>query len=340
MKYFSKILFLYLLISTYVIQAQIDTSYSKFLIFKSQSIDYFPVWGKTENEIYINLASKEWRKFDLQKCNYIDGTYNEYPLAINTANNWEVVSDNILTEKLEKDKNWAPYEIINKKEIRFLLELNGFSSQLSFINTDGQKNKIMDIKGNAHSMSISPGGKYLACILELSGLIIFDIEKEIRRVNKKESLNDLSNLEKAKQYFFEGDFQRMKNIILKCTEDEKLTNSYHYYAGLIHFVHADSTKDTVAASKAIEHFLKVQDDVRFYDANMILSMMYHLKKDWENKLKFANKTILLMPNQPAGYYMRAEYYLFIGDKIKACEYFREAKAFGAEITTEIQDTCQ
>jgi hypothetical protein len=71
--------------------AQLDKKYSKFLIFKSQAIDYFPVWGKTDQYIHLNLMSKEWRMYDLNKTVITNGNYLQYPLAINSAENYTIV---------------------------------------------------------------------------------------------------------------------------------------------------------------------------------------------------------------------------------------------------------
>ena len=165
--------------------SQLDNSYSKFLIFKSQAIDYYPVWGETDEEIYINLMSEEWRKYDLSKTEIQEGTYYTHKLAINTADNFVVVTDSQTKKNLESDDNWKPREIIDKVNRKITLESENFNTALFIEYEKGKKEKIMSIKGNAHSLAISPSGKYLACLFELSGLMIFDIEQEVKIVKNK-----------------------------------------------------------------------------------------------------------------------------------------------------------
>jgi hypothetical protein len=171
-----------LFILSFNVFGQADTTYSKFLILKSQSIDYYPVWGKTDNEIYINLLSKEWRKYDLIKSKYIEGNYLEHKLAINTAENWTIVTNIDKTNFLENDMRWKPRELKDKLGRVFSIEEEEFNTALYIKTTNGKKVKIMDIRGNAHSLAISPSGKYLACIFELSGLMIFNLEVELKSI--------------------------------------------------------------------------------------------------------------------------------------------------------------
>ncbi len=110
---------------------QLDSSYSKFLIFKSQAIDYYPVWGETDDIIYINIMSKEWRKYDLSKTKIMDGTYYEHDLAINTADNFTIESNKKITDKLESNKDWKPREIKDSNNNIIKVYLEGYSAALS-----------------------------------------------------------------------------------------------------------------------------------------------------------------------------------------------------------------
>lgn len=165
--------------------AQLDKKYAKFLIIKSQAIDYYPVWGKTDQYINLNLMSKEWRMYDLQKSVIQEGSYIMHPLGINKAENYTVVNSKKDIQKLEKNQDWKPREIVDKANRKITLEMEGFNAALFIEYEKGKKEKIMDIRGNAHSLAVSPSGKYLACIFEMSGLMIFDIEQEIEGIKKR-----------------------------------------------------------------------------------------------------------------------------------------------------------
>ena len=259
--------------------SQLDSSYSKFLIFKSQAIDYYPVWGKTDDFIYINIMSKEWRKYDLSKTKIMGGTYYEHDLAINTAENFTIESNKKITDKLESNKDWKPREIKDSNNNMIKVYLEGYSAALS-INDE----KVMSIKGNAHSLAISPSGKYVACLFELTGLMIFDIQKELKSINeKKEKLAKMTNLEKAEYFLKNRDMQSFETTLNEFTDKEKNTVDYNYYFGLINYL--KSEQDPSLTETAINHLSKASNDSRFYDSNVLLSSLYQNKGDWENSLK-------------------------------------------------------
>ena len=314
---------------THNIYAQMDGAYSKFLIFKSQAIDYYPVWGDTDNEIYINLMSKEWRKYDLSKSKFQEGTYLNHKLAINEIDNFIIITDNKTKSKLEEDKNWKPREITDKKGRKISLESDDFNTMLIFQYEKGKKEKIMDIQGNAHSLAISPSGKYLACLFEITGLMIFDIEKEITDLKKqKEIFNKMGNLEKAEYYLNNRDKQNFESTLNNFTDKEKETIEYNFYFGLMNYLSTDDAQSKLDI--AIPYLLKASEDKRFYDANFMLSTIYQKKKDWQLSLKYAEKTIELMPEHPAGYCLKAEYYENAGNQKLACEFYKKAYEKGDE----------
>ena len=324
------LLLLLLFLSTINLSAQVDNTYSKFLIIKTQAIDYYPVWGNNDNEIYINLLSKDWRKYDLSKCNYIEGSYYSHNLAINTAENWTKITNQETIKRLETDKNWKPREIKDKKGNVFTLEESNFNTILYIQEASETKKTIINIKGNAHSLSISPTGKYLACLFELSGLIIFDIEKE--KIALKESNNQLksiSNLEKAELAFKNRDLKLLEKVILNCTSEEKETTSYNYYFGFIMYLKSED--DSTLIPEAIIHLNKSQDDFRFQDSNILLSYLYQNNNDMENSLKFAEKAIEKLPEHPSGYRLKADYYFSKGNQEKACEFYKHAFDKGDEM---------
>jgi tetratricopeptide (TPR) repeat protein len=319
-----------MLLYTINLSAQIDSTYSKFLIIKTQSIDYYPVWGKNDNEIYINLTSQEWRKYDLSKCKYIEGTYYAHNLAINTAENWVKVSNQETIQQLEADKNWKPREIKDKKGNVFTLEVNNYNTTLFVQEPNKTKIPIMNIKGNAHSMAISRTGKYFACIFELSGLMIFEIEKELKGIKATEkSMDGLSNLDKAEHAYNNRNMELLEKTISNCTQDEKQTNSYNYYYGLILYI--KSEKDSSLIQEAIKYLSKSQDDSRFYDSNVLISYLYQNKNDLENSFKYAERAIEKIPDHPSGYRLMADYYKLKGDEAKACEFYKQAFEKGDEM---------
>jgi hypothetical protein len=317
------IIFLTILISSSKVFSQMDESYSKFLIFKSQAIDYYPVWGQTDNEIYINLMSKEWRKYDLSKTKIQAGTYLEHQLAINTADNFIIVKDDKLKKKLESDEKWKPREIFDKNNRKISLESENFNAALYIEYEKGKKEKIMNIQGNAHSLAISPSGKYVACLFELSGLFIFDIQKEINNIQKKnEAIAKMSNLEKADFYMKNRDFPSFETTVNNFTSKEKETIEYNYYFGLICYVKSEN--DSTLSKPAIEHLLKSSDDSRFYDSNILLGILYHSSQDWQNSVKYADRSIELIPEDPTGYTLKAKYYEYQGNQALACEFYKKA----------------
>lgn len=298
--------------------SQLDSAYSKFLIFKSQAIDYYPVWGETDDIIYINIMSKEWRKYDLSKTKIMDGTYYEHDLAINTAENYTIESNKKITSDLETNKDWKPREITDSNNNVIKVYQEGYSAALS-INDE----KIMNIKGNAHSLAISPTGKYVACLFELTGLMIFDIQKELKDINEKnEKLAKMTNLEKAEYYLKNRDMKSFESSLNHFTDEEKKTIDYHYYLGLINYL--KSEQDPSLSEIAISHLNKACDDSRFYDSNVLLSSLYQNKGDWENSLKYADKAIELTPEHPSGYTMKGDYFENKGESEKACEYYQKA----------------
>lgn len=303
--------------------SQLDNTYSKFLIFKSQAIDYYPVWGESDNEIYINIMSQEWRKYDLTKTSIQDGSYLAHKLAINTAENYTLVSKSKTKKSLEKNKDWKPREIIDKTSRKITLELENFNTALFIEYEKGKKEKIMNIQGNAHSLAISPSGKYLACLFEMTGLMIFDLEKEVTAIKEKnETLSKMSNIEKAEYYLKNSEMDTFKKVVSSFSEKEKSTIEYNYYNGLACYF--KSEKDSTFTQKAIQQLTKVCDDSRYYDANIILSSLYQNVKDWENSLKYAEKSIEFVPDHPSGYTLKADYYEHTGEQLIACEYYQKA----------------
>lgn len=193
-------LFFVLITFCTVTYGQLDNKYSKFLILRSQQIDYFPVWGETDEIIYANLNSKEWRKYDLSKTKIQVGFYYQDTIAINTNDNYSLVTETNLQNDLETNKSWQSRIITDKLNRKLSLIEENFNTDF-YINDE----KIMTIDGNAHSISISPSGRYVAFLLELTGLMIFDIEKELNSIReKREVISKMTNIEKA-EYFFQID---------------------------------------------------------------------------------------------------------------------------------------
>ncbi len=181
----------------------------------------------------------------------------------------------------------------------------------------------MSIKGNAHSLTISPSGKYIACLFELTGLMIFDIQKELRSINeKKEKLAKMTTLDKAEYYLKNRDMQSLESSLNEFTDKEKKTVDYHYYLGLINYL--KSEQDPSLIETAINHLSKACDDSRFYDSNILLSSLYQNKGDWESSLKYADKAIESTPDHPSGYTMKGDYFENKGEPAKACEYYQKA----------------
>lgn len=303
--------------------AQLDSNYSKFLIYKSQAIDYYPVWGETDNDLFINLYSQEWRKYDLSKSIINEGTYLDHKLGINIMYNYSTVEDKSIIKSLEKDKSWKPRTISDKNGNEFSLEQESYNTALFIKPKKNDKKKIMNIQGNAHSLTISPTGKYLACLFEMTGLMVFDIDKELKNIEATEQLlNQMNNLQKAEYYLKNKEMDSFESSINNCSEKEKKDIQYNYYLG--HILYLKCEQDSSLSESALQNLIKASEDSRYYDSNVMISSIYQDKNDWENSLKYAKQAIKLAPNHASGFTLIGDYYSHIENTEMACKYYKQA----------------
>ena len=225
---------------------------------------------------------------------------------------------------MESNKSWDFRKITDKSSRTFSLSEDNFNT-VFYIN----KEKIMDISGNAHSISISPSGKYVACIFELTGLMIFDIEKELNAIqNKKDLISNMTNIEKAEYFFNINDDKSLEQVLEKFSKKEKRTNDYHYYYGLLSYIKAEQDKKYIDI--AIMHLSKVSIKPKFYISNIYLCSILQNTGKWEKSLEYAEKSIKYLPNDPTGYTLKAQYFENKGEISQACIFYKQAYDKGDE----------
>jgi len=307
-----------LLLVTGLTYGQLGNQYSKFLILKSEQIDYYPVWGDSDNTIYININSKEWRKYDLSKIEIKVALYYNDTLAINTNDNYSIISDTKLIQQFKSNKSWDFRKITDKSNRTFFLKENGFNTEFSI-----SEEKIMDIQGNAHSISISPSGKYVACIFEQTGLVIFDIAKELATIqNKNNLLLNMTKVEKAEYFFNNNDDVSLENVLETFSKREKRADGYHYYFGLLSYIKAEHDNKNIDI--AIKHLSKVSTKPKFYVSNIYICSILQNTGKWEESLEYADKSIKYLSDDPTGYTLKAQYFENKGDANEACNYYKQA----------------
>lgn len=313
--------------------SQLDPYYSKFRIVKSKSIEYYPVWGETDNILYVKFLPQEWRKYDLTQSEIVAGNYNLYEIGINNAKNYTIVTNDKLITKLNANRVWKSNEI-NDLSNNNLSFQHHYDSSTIYLNDK----KIMEIWGTTFSLALSPSGRYVACVVKNSVLMIFDLKQELGNLKLLDyKYSKMSNIEKADYLIHNTPMQGLENCLNNFTTEEKKTIEYNYYFGVLNYF--KSFEDTSLIKIAIENLNKACNDSRYYQSYILLSLLYESIEDWDNTLKFADKSIEFYPKDPAGYLTKALYYEHIKETDNACDFFQKAADLGDEWAKEKLKKC-
>ncbi len=314
-------LLLVFILSGLPVFAQIDSSYSMVLLHQSQNIFHFPVWGETDNDLYLN-ESFQWLKYDLSDCTLNSSYYDQHELGINTAANYSKVNDRETTNRLKSDTLWKPRQVFDKRGNKVSLEIGLMES--AFLIND---RKVTGINGNAHSLAISPSGRYVACIFELAGLMVIDLQKELEQIERTDKmLAEMDMLAKADYFLSVGDIKSFGKTLEAMSEKEREQVEYNYFVGTFNYL--THNRDQTKIDLAIQHLTMVAEDSRFYNSNGMLAELYRIKKNWAKAFEYAKVAIKRTPKFYLGYSVLGDYYTKQGETKTACKYYKKSVKFG------------
>ncbi|MBO6518360.1 MAG: hypothetical protein JJ975_17630 [Bacteroidia bacterium] len=315
------VLLIIILVNGLLVSAQLDTTYSKFLIHQSQNILHFPVWGETDNELYLN-ESFQWLRYDLNKCKLKPGYYLEHEMGINVAKNYKEVDDSSTKALLRSDTLWKPREVVDKKGNKIVLEVKLMESTMHINDL-----KVTGISGNAHSLAVSPSGRYVACIFELAGLMVFDIQQELDRIESiNKALDQIDMLAKADYFLSNGDIESFSKTLDEMPEKQREDIEYNYFVGVLNYLTHES--DGVKISAAIENLSLVTEDARFYNSNAMLAELHRRNENWPKAREYAEVAMERTPKFYLGYSVMGDYYTRLRETKVACKYYKKATKLG------------